>query len=96
MFLIVSLGFPCLLIQGRDLGERLGLILTLLLTAVAYKNQISEHLPKCPYLTHLDKYVIFCILMLVLFCVESAVVYEATKFDMYFEEIEDDVTSIGG
>jgi hypothetical protein len=43
----------------RNVADRLGLSLTLVLTAVAFKFVIAADLPKICYLTKLDKYVLF-------------------------------------
>jgi len=57
LFLIVSLGFLSSTINFVDIADRLSIILTLLLTAVAFKYMVAEYLPRVPYVTILDKYV---------------------------------------
>ena len=74
-----GLGFTGLLIKGTDLANRMALILTLLLTAVSYKNQIVEFLPTCSYFTSLDRYVVNCIFALFGFAVESVIVHQLSK-----------------
>lgn len=58
MFAIVSLGFTTFALPTSDTSDRLQLVLTLFLTAVAYKLLIAERLPDLPYLTLLHKYVL--------------------------------------
>jgi len=45
-------------IDADDLGGRLGLNFTLVLTAVAFKYTVASNLPKIPYLTSMDKLVL--------------------------------------
>ena len=56
-----ALTFTCDL---RANGERLGVNMTLLLTAVAFKQLIAESLPKISYLTILDKWMLLCLFSL--------------------------------
>ena len=56
-----GLAFTCDL---RANGERLGVNMTLLLTAVAFKQLIAESLPKISYLTILDKWMLLCLFSL--------------------------------
>ena len=58
-----TLAFTCDL---RANGERLGVNVTLLLTAIAFKQLISEQLPKISYLTLLDRWMLCCLLVLFL------------------------------
>ena len=58
-----TLAFTC---ELRGNGERLGVNMTLLLTAVAFKQLIAESLPKVSYLTILDKWMLWCLLVLFL------------------------------
>ena len=56
-----GLAFTC---EVRANGERLGVNMTLLLTAVAFKQLIAETLPKISYLTILDKWMLLCLFSL--------------------------------
>ena len=47
-----------------DLGDRLGVNLTLLLTAMAFKWVLNDSIPNVPYLTTMEKYVIASFAML--------------------------------
>jgi hypothetical protein len=60
-----------------DMDGRLGICLTLLLTAVAYKFTAAEGLPKLGYLTALDKFVFGSIFFLTLLAAE---VFCSSKF----------------
>ena len=55
-----------LLVPPEDFADRMAMSLTLLLTAVAFKQVVSTHLPSISYLTILDKYVLCGFLMQVL------------------------------
>lgn len=52
--------------------ERLGVSVTLLLTAVAYKSMVMADLPRISYLTEIDKYVVACFLAQSLVVVENS------------------------
>ena len=81
MFLFVLLGFPTLLLDPSELSDRLGLILTLLLTATAYKTYIVSELPKLSYSTWLDRYMIVCILGLTVLGLESTLMFWLASMD---------------
>ena len=95
MFLIVALSFPVSLLPVSDLTGRLGLLLTLLLSAITYTSLLRDHLPKVSYLTLLDKYVLFCNFLLAASAAESSLIFFATKrkWDLLakndIEDIED-------
>ena len=80
MFLFVLLGFPVFLLEPNALDQRLTILYTLLLTSVAYKFWISEQLPRCSYLTLTDRYILLCIVMLVLMAAESSLLYLALSY----------------
>jgi len=61
----------------------MGLSLTLLLTAVAFKELVNTYLPQISYLTILDKYVLAGFIMQVLVIVQNAVAkVEAGEHDI--------------
>jgi hypothetical protein len=62
--LICSLGFLAFGVENDDIGGRLGVILTLLLTAVAFKMQTADFLPKLATFTLLDNYISSAFLLL--------------------------------
>ncbi|KAF0690009.1 Aste57867_18571 [Aphanomyces stellatus] len=66
MCLLSLLGPLVFVLDVDDLGDRLSTVLTLLLTAVAFKFVISSALPKVPYNTLLDSFVLASTISLVL------------------------------
>lgn len=56
--LLSSTAFAC---DVEAVGERMGITLTLLLTAVAYKIVLGDGLPKVPYLTQIDIFMFLCV-----------------------------------
>ncbi|XP_072021155.1 acetylcholine receptor subunit alpha-type acr-7-like [Amphiura filiformis] len=58
VLLIVVLSFTSFAVSPDEPANRLGVTLTLLLTAVAFKFVVSQSLPTISYLTILDKYVL--------------------------------------
>ncbi|CAH1779688.1 unnamed protein product [Owenia fusiformis] len=73
-FVITALSFSTFAVIPKLVQNRLQLSFTLLLTCVAYKFAVSQNLPKIPYLTYLDRYVLFGITTLALICVWHALV----------------------
>ena len=62
-----------------DIGTRTSVSLTLFLTAVAFQFATSSDLPKLPYLTYLDKLMVFMYLMLFAAYCENAVVFKMAE-----------------
>eukprot|EP01038_Epipyxis_sp_PR26KG_P008610 gene8610-11638_t len=56
-----------------DTGTRLGIVLTLLLTAVAYKLVASSSLPQVSYNTLLDWYVWYCFAIILIIAIEIVI-----------------------
>jgi hypothetical protein len=79
LFVLVFIGLTALVLPPTDLSDRVQIILTLLLTAAAYKLYLGEHLPKANFLTLLDKYVQLCIVLLSVLAVEAPVVFLAEQ-----------------
>jgi len=88
LWLICSCAFAAFSLDPEDLGDRFGIVLTLLLTATAFKFVVSDSLPKVTYMTVLDKYVSYCNLVLILF-----VLYFSTvpHLDFVHDIFDDDV-----
>eukprot|EP01001_Neometanema_parovale_P005776 NODE_2183_length_1489_cov_97.635432_g2075_i0.p1 GENE.NODE_2183_length_1489_cov_97.635432_g2075_i0~~NODE_2183_length_1489_cov_97.635432_g2075_i0.p1 ORF type:complete len:394 (-),score=71.38 NODE_2183_length_1489_cov_97.635432_g2075_i0:308-1420(-) len=63
----------------ESLNDRLSLITTMFLTAVAFQFVVADTLPKIPYFTVFDKLVQYIALVLLLACVESIFVYSLVK-----------------
>mmetsp|Transcript_83645 Transcript_83645/g.194475 ORF Transcript_83645/g.194475 Transcript_83645/m.194475 type:complete len:409 (+) Transcript_83645:29-1255(+) len=57
---------------GHSVSDRLGVSLTLVLTAVAFKLVIAADMPKVSYQTAIDKFVLGCFVILALTVVENA------------------------
>ena len=72
LFIIVSMaGVVFFLREDANHGDRFEIILTLVLTTVAFKFSTKEQIPCVSYLTYLDKYNIFAMLVLCLVVIES-------------------------
>jgi len=70
LWLISSFSFSAFSLDPMEHhGDRIGIILTLLLTATAFKFVISDSLPKVTYMTVLDKYVAVCNLGFTIFII---------------------------
>jgi len=67
VFLLTLFCMSVFFFDTTDLGGRLSVVLSLILTSVAFKYVIAGYLPKVPYATLLDKYVMwsFCTLFAV-------------------------------
>lgn len=51
-------------VQRDNIGDRMAINLTLVLTAVAFKYVVKEEIPNVPYLTILDKYILIGFFMM--------------------------------
>ena len=71
---ISFLAFVSFAINADDLPGRSSLVVTLLLTMVAFKLVISDILPKVSYWTCLDYYINACFAMLLIIAVENGCV----------------------
>jgi len=63
-FLITLMSVTTFSVPLEDVSDRCGVILTLVLTSVAYKFIVSQGLPKISYCTFLDSYVMISFLFL--------------------------------
>jgi hypothetical protein len=71
MFCFVLLSLLQWVVPRTDAVSRLGISLTLVLTAAAYKLAVSTMVPAISYLTLLDKYVVLCWSMIMLAAFEG-------------------------
>ncbi|KAK1947087.1 Gamma-aminobutyric acid receptor subunit beta-3 [Phytophthora citrophthora] len=55
-----------------DTGDRVQIVLTLLLTAVTFKSEVASLTPQISYFTTLDQYVFFCFIISCLVTIENA------------------------
>ena len=58
MFSLSLLGLLAFIMEVQDLGDRVSTVLTVILTAVAFKFVIDGSLPKVPYNTVIDYYIL--------------------------------------
>ena len=72
MFVLTSLIGMTWAIAPEEVGDRISVSLTLVLTAVAYKLTVAQSIPQVAYLTLLDKYVSLCFIFMVIATVENA------------------------
>jgi hypothetical protein len=72
MFVLTSLIGLTWAIAPEEVGDRISVSLTLVLTAVAYKLTVAQSIPQVAYLTLLDKYVSLCFIFMVVATVENA------------------------
>ncbi|KAL3674313.1 hypothetical protein V7S43_000268 [Phytophthora oleae] len=63
-----------------EAGDRLQIVLTLLLTAVTFKNQVASLIPRISYFTMLDKYVFFCSIVACVVVLENVLFPVVIKF----------------
>merc|ERR1719273_413039 len=70
--------------KSEDLADRYNMLLTLLLAAVAFQYIINAELPKLPYLTLMDIYVLFSFsfVFLVIICVSVSGFFEVLHVPM--------------
>lgn len=89
MFLISLLSFTTFFISPDSLGDRLSVILTLLLTAVTFKFVVSQSLPPVSYLTVLDWYVLSSVIFIFSVAVENSIVarIKNAKYQMRFDKV---------
>jgi len=64
--LISSSAFISFVFYVEDFNGRSSVLMTLLLTVVAFKQVIGQNLPRLPYLTYLDRYALISLALIVL------------------------------
>jgi len=74
IFLITLTNAASYTVPPTDVADRCSISLTLMLTTVAYKYIIADKLPAISYLTLIDKYVLLCLCIQVLFILWYAIV----------------------
>ena len=75
MACISLLGLTSFALTEEDLGDRLNLLITLILTAVAFGFIVTMSLPNVPYLTYLDQYILCQYMFLVFLMAETALLH---------------------
>ena len=79
LFCVVSLAGTGYAFDVSDLPDRLAVVLTMLLTAIAFRLAINESLPSIDHLTLLDKYILASYLLLSFAASEMTVAYRFHK-----------------
>jgi len=75
MFLFTFLSLIVFLLDLKDLPDRVNMLLTLMLTLIAFKFAVQDSLPTTSYETLLDTYVLRCFELMFGVGIEAAVVY---------------------
>ena len=70
--IITFLALTCFALDVEDIGERLNLAVTILLTLVAFQHTVFEKLPNIPYLTFMHKYIIVSFIFVCVVILESS------------------------
>lgn len=65
-FLISSSAFIAFVFRVEDFGGRSSVLMTLLLTVVAFRQVVGQNLPRLPYITYLDRYALVSLALIVL------------------------------
>lgn len=74
LFMIVSCSFATFSMDPDEwVGDRLGFVVTLLLTVVAFQYAIQGDMPAASEITHIDRYIMWAYLCLTLLIVEVAI-----------------------
>ena len=73
MCLITMLTFTSFTVGADAVGDRIQIVLTLLLTSIAFKYYVQQFLPTVSYTTFLDKYIMACMGFQVFMAIFSAV-----------------------
>ena len=92
IFIIVQAGCSFIAIPYDDFGARSSLILTLLLTIIAFKFVMASYLPVVSYQTYLDRYSVLSIFLIASIILENFIIAyvdssdstSATKIDSIF------------
>jgi hypothetical protein len=86
--MISTLIFMDFCIEFTELGDRASVTLTLLLTLVAQKFTLSPDVPKISYLTFLDKYILSCLLLVILVAIENMIVIILKNYEFKSETLQ--------
>jgi hypothetical protein len=91
--LIVVMNGLSFFVDSRDLSGRLGIVVTLFLSAVAFNFAVASSLPKVGYLTQFDVYVLVCYWFILAVMIQNIISFMSNKFmpaaeDVYFNAID--------
>ena len=79
LFCVTSLAGTAYAFDVAELANRLTVVLTMLLTAIAFRLAVNESLPTIDHLTLLDKYILSAYLLLSLAAAEMTIVYRMDR-----------------
>lgn len=89
LLLIMGMSYTIFWLSSKESSTRVGLAATSMLTLVAYRFMISADLPKVPYLTRMDIFILYATIMVFAVLVVSAYLSvliknnETKKVDLY-------------
>jgi len=83
---ITFLSLTCFALDAEDIGERLNLAVTILLTLVAFQHTVFAKLPNIPYLTFMHKYIIISFIFVCTVILESSFVPIVSGHDYETDE----------
>eukprot|EP00966_Prymnesium_polylepis_P136411 3151943-Prymnesium_polylepis.1 len=75
---LTSMTFVAFMLEPDELNDRMSIIITMLLTVVAFKLVIADKLPSLAYSTRLDTYMDLCFVTIL--AVSLACVYDASPY----------------
>ena len=73
LVLIVMMSWAVFWIEPTDTGTQVGLAVTAMLTLIAYRFAVDSDVPKLPYLTRLDAFILFSSVLVFLSLIEVMV-----------------------
>ena len=79
LFMLVAMAFTAFSLTAEALPDNLNIIMTIMLTTMAYKLYIGDQIPKVSYLTLLDKYITSCYFILFSMAMLTAGVYVLSR-----------------
>lgn len=79
LFLIVMMSWAVFWIDPADSGAQISIAVTAMLTLIAYRFAIDANVPKLPYLTCMDKFVLFSSLLVFLTLIQAIVTTKLAK-----------------
>lgn len=75
MFILVLVSASIYIVDVNDLGSRISILITSILTAVAFKFVTITFVPQVPYMTTLDKYNLLCFAALGILIIKCVVIH---------------------
>ncbi len=81
LLLIVMMSWSVFWIDPREVGPQFSIAVTSMLTLIAYRFAIESNIPKLPYLTRLDAFILAGTLLVFLSLIEVVIVSRMVKSD---------------